>query len=156
MRMQASLLASAALTAEVDTLKQNLERSEQELGRAKKQLEEKEGKKYLVEYVYKKGAIAKNDRIDMAIAGATSEVATLKQALLEAEKKATTERTEREKYEAQVGKVRQELQVLMKKHESLELDSKTRASELAVAIENAKSAMAESQKALQELDEVKR
>ena len=46
MHMQASLLASAALTAEVDTLKQNLERSEKELGRAKKQLEEKEGKKY--------------------------------------------------------------------------------------------------------------
>ena len=48
MRMQASLLASAVLTAEVDTLKQNLERSERELERAKKQLEEKEGKKYLV------------------------------------------------------------------------------------------------------------
>ena len=48
MRMQASLLASAALTAEVDTLKQNLERSEQELGLAKKQLEDNEGKKYLV------------------------------------------------------------------------------------------------------------
>ena len=48
MHMQASLLASAALTAEVDTLKQNLEQSEQELGRAKKQLEDNEGKKYLV------------------------------------------------------------------------------------------------------------
>ena len=48
MRMQASLLASAALTAEVDTLKQNLDRSEQELRRAKKQLEDNEGKKYLV------------------------------------------------------------------------------------------------------------
>ena len=48
MRMQASLLASAVLTAEVDTLKQNLEQSEQELGLAKKQLEDKEGKKYLV------------------------------------------------------------------------------------------------------------
>ena len=47
MRVQASLLASAALTAEVDVLKQDLERSEQELGHAKKQLEEKEGKKYL-------------------------------------------------------------------------------------------------------------
>ena len=92
----------------------------------------------------------------MAIVGATSEVATLKQALLEAEKSATTERTEREKYEAEVGKVRQELQALMEKHESLELDSKTRASELAVAIENAKSAKAESQKTLQELDEVKK
>ena len=49
MRMQASLLASAALTAEVDTLKQNLERSKQELGVAKRQLEEMEGKKYLIE-----------------------------------------------------------------------------------------------------------
>ena len=48
MRTQASLLASAALTAEVDTLKQNLKKSEQELGRAKKKLEDKEGKKYLV------------------------------------------------------------------------------------------------------------
>ena len=92
----------------------------------------------------------------MAIVGATSEVATLKQALLEAEKRAATERTEREKYEAQVSKARQELQALMEKHESLELDSKTRASELAVAIENAKSAKAESQKTLQELDEVKK
>ena len=48
MQGQATLLASAALTAEVDTLKQNLEQSEQELGRAKKQLEDNEGKKYLV------------------------------------------------------------------------------------------------------------
>ena len=48
MRMQASLLASAALTAEVDTLKQILEQSKQELGLAKKQLEDKEGKKYLI------------------------------------------------------------------------------------------------------------
>ena len=37
------LLTSAALTAEVNTLKGNLERSENELGHAKKQLEEKEG-----------------------------------------------------------------------------------------------------------------
>ena len=41
--MQAALLTSAALTAEVNTLKKNLERSENELGHAKKQLEEKEG-----------------------------------------------------------------------------------------------------------------
>ena len=47
MRVQASLLASAVLTAEVDMRKQSLEKSERELGRAKKQLEEKEGKKYL-------------------------------------------------------------------------------------------------------------
>ena len=43
MGLQAALLTSAALTAEVDALKQNLERSESELGRAKKQLEDKEG-----------------------------------------------------------------------------------------------------------------
>ena len=36
MHVRATLLASAALTAEVDTLKQNLKQSEQELGRAKK------------------------------------------------------------------------------------------------------------------------
>ena len=41
--MQAALLTSAALTAEVNTLKENLERSENELGCAKKQLEDKEG-----------------------------------------------------------------------------------------------------------------
>ena len=44
MRMQASLLTSAALTAEVAALKQNFERSEKELGLAKRQLEENKGK----------------------------------------------------------------------------------------------------------------
>ena len=42
MGMQVALLTSVALTAEVNTLKQSLERSESELGRAKKQLEDKE------------------------------------------------------------------------------------------------------------------
>ena len=41
--MQVALLTSAALTAEVNALKQSLERSENKLGRAKKQLEDKEG-----------------------------------------------------------------------------------------------------------------
>ena len=40
--MQAALMTSAALTTEVDALKQSLERSKNELGRAKKQLEDKE------------------------------------------------------------------------------------------------------------------
>ena len=40
MRMQASLLTFAALTAEVTALKQDLEGSEKELGLAKRQLEE--------------------------------------------------------------------------------------------------------------------
>ena len=41
--LQAALLTSAALTAEVGALKQELERSEQELGCAKKKLQDKEG-----------------------------------------------------------------------------------------------------------------
>ena len=49
MRVQASLLSTAALTAEVGVLKQDLKRTEQELGLAKRQLEEKEGKRYLIE-----------------------------------------------------------------------------------------------------------
>src|SRR3954465_10476109 len=66
------------------------------------------------------------------------------------------EHTEQEKYAAQVGEVQQELQALMKKHESLELDSKTRESELAAALEDAKSAKAEAQKALQEVEAMKK
>ena len=42
--MQAALLTSAALTAEVNALKQSLERSENELVLARKRLEDKEGK----------------------------------------------------------------------------------------------------------------
>ena len=92
----------------------------------------------------------------MAIAGATSEVATLKQALSEAEKKMAAERTERDRLGAQVDEVQQERQALMKKHESLELESKAQASNLATALETAKSAKAEAQKALQEVEAMKK
>ena len=44
MRVQASLLTSATLTAEVGALKQDLEGSEKELGLAKRQLKENKGK----------------------------------------------------------------------------------------------------------------
>ena len=44
MHMQASLLASAALTAEVAVLKQDLKGSQDELSLAKRQLEENKGK----------------------------------------------------------------------------------------------------------------
>ena len=43
MGLQAALLTFAALTAEVNALKENLERSKNEFVRAKKQLEDKEG-----------------------------------------------------------------------------------------------------------------
>ena len=42
------------------------------------------------------------------------------------------------------------------KHESLELDSKTQASELAAALESAKSAKAQARKALQEIEAMKK
>ena len=67
----------------------------------------------------------RNDRIIFNFPGATTEVATLKQALCEAENKAAQERTERERQEARVGEVQQELQALVSKHEALERDSKT-------------------------------
>ena len=41
--MQVALLTSAAMTAEVNALKESLDQSESELGRAKKQLMDKEG-----------------------------------------------------------------------------------------------------------------
>ena len=44
MCMQASLLTSATLTTEVAALKQDLEGSKEELGLAKRQLEENKGK----------------------------------------------------------------------------------------------------------------
>ena len=92
----------------------------------------------------------------MNVPGATTEVATLKQALSEAENKAAKERTEREKQEARASEVQQELQALMKKHEALELDSKTRESELAAALESVNNANAEAQKALQEIEAMRR
>ena len=49
----------------------------------------------------------------MGIAGATTEVATLKEAVSAAECNAAAERTEREKQEARVAEVQQELQALM-------------------------------------------
>ena len=83
-------------------------------------------------------------------------MATLKEAVSKAKKSATLERTEREKQEARVAEVQQELQALVTKHEALELDSKTRESELAAALESAKSAKAEAQKALQEIQASKK
>ena len=87
----------------------------------------------------------------MRIAGATNKVVTLKEAVSKAESSAAAERTEQEKQEAWVAEVRQELQALVEKHESLERDSKTRESELASALESTKAAKAEAQKALQEI-----
>ena len=64
----------------------------------------------------------------MSIAGATNEVATLKEAVSAVERNAAAERAEREKQEARVAEVQQELQALVEKHKSLERDSKTQES----------------------------
>ena len=98
----------------------------------------------------------KINKDNMGIVGATNEVAALKEAVSAAEHSAAVERAEREKQEAQVAEVRQELNALVKKHKSLELDSKTRESELALALESAKATKAEAQKALQEIEAIKK
>ena len=77
----------------------------------------------------------RNDKDNMGTAGATNEVATLKEAVSAAERNAAAERAEREKQEARVAVVQQKLQALLEKHESLERDSKTRESELALALD---------------------
>ena len=58
MHMLASLLATAARTAEGAALKQDLERSENELGLTKRQVEESKGKQYLV-YILKINSVVK-------------------------------------------------------------------------------------------------
>ena len=50
MNKQASLLAAASHTTEVSGLKQKLERAEEELGQARKQLEDQQGMQWLAIY----------------------------------------------------------------------------------------------------------
>ena len=88
----------------------------------------------------------------MNLSGATTEVETLRKALSAVEDKAAKERIEREKQEARVGEVQQELEALAKKHESLELDSKTRELKLMRVLESVRSTKAEAHKTLQEID----
>ena len=92
----------------------------------------------------------------MAIVGATSEVATLKQALSEAEDKAALECKEHEKQDARVGEVQQELRDLGKKFESVEHDLKMKEAELAKALVSMKDAKAEAEKAQQEIQAAKK
>ena len=80
--------------------------------------------------------------------GTATEVAALKEALSTAEAKVDTERTEREKQDARVGEVQQELQELGQKFGSLEHDYKTQASELVKALQSTADAKVEAQKAL--------
>ena len=82
---------------------------------------------------------------------ATTEVASLKKALSEAEHKAALELKERKKQEARVGEVQEELQELGKKLESAERELKAKEAELAKALTNTKDAKAEAERAQQEI-----
>ena len=90
------------------------------------------------------------------VIGAMTEVASLRKALSEAEEKAAMERIEREKQNARVGEVQQELQELGKKFESLEHDLKLKESEHAKALVSVKEDKAEAEKAQQEIQAAKK
>ena len=78
-------------------------------------------------------------------------MAALKKALAEAEEKAAKEHAAREKHEARVSKIQQELQDAVKKYESLESDSRTQESELAKSHKSTQDARAEAQSTLWEI-----
>ena len=83
-------------------------------------------------------------------------MAALKKALVEAEDKAAKERAAREKHEARVGEAQQELQDAIERFESLERDCKAQESEFAKPRQSAQDARAEAQRALQEIDAMKK
>ena len=90
------------------------------------------------------------------VIGATIELASLKKALSEAEDKAALERKEREKQDARVGEVQQELRDLGKKFESMEHDLKMKEAELMKALVSMRDGKAEAEKAQQEIEEAKK
>ena len=84
----------------------------------------------------------------MIFAGAATEVEALKKALAEAEERASKEQATREKHEARVGEVQQELQGAVKKCKSLERNIMDQESELAKARQSTDDARIEAQGAL--------
>ena len=75
-------------------------------------------------------------------------MAALKKVLAEAEDKAAKERAAREKHEARVNEVQQELQDALRKCETLECDASAQETELAKARQSAETARNEAQGAL--------
>ena len=76
--------------------------------------------------------------------------------MAEAEERAVKEKAAREKYEARVGEVQQELQDAVKKCESLERQNADQESELAKARQRAQEARAKAQGALWDIQEAKK
>ena len=81
---------------------------------------------------------------------------TIKKALVTAEERAAKEQAAREKHEARVDEVQQELQDTVKKCESLERNIADQESELAKARQSAQDARVEAQGALQEIQEARK
>ena len=75
----------------------------------------------------------------------------LEKALAEAKERAVKEQATREKHEARVSEVQQELQDVLKKCESLERQNADQESELAKTRQSAQEAWTEAQGALQEI-----
>ena len=90
-------------------------------------------------------------KVPWNLLGAATEVETLKKALAKAEERAAKEQAAREKHEAKVGEVQQELQDAVKKCESLERNIADQETELAKARQSAQDARVEAQGALQEI-----
>ena len=85
-----------------------------------------------------------------------TEVEALKRAIAEAEKKAATKRTLREKHEARVIKAEQELQEAVSKCETLEQSLIEKESELTKARQATSDARGETQSALQGIREARK
>ena len=76
--------------------------------------------------------------------------------MAEAEERAAKEQTAREKHEARIGEVQQELQDAVNKYESLERQNADQESELARVRHSAEEDQAEAQSTLQEIQEAKK
>ena len=85
-----------------------------------------------------------------------TEVEALKRAVAEAEKKAATERTLREKHEARVIKAEQELQEAVSKCKTLEQSLTEKESELTKARQATSDAREETQSALHGIQEARK
>ena len=86
----------------------------------------------------------------------TSEVEALKSALAAAKKEADKEHTARQKHEARLDEVQQELTDAIRKCESLERKVSDQGSELATVLQGAKEARVEAQGAYQEIRKAKK
>ena len=86
----------------------------------------------------------------------TSEVEALKSALAAAKKEVDEERTARQKHEARLDEVQQDLTNAIKKCESVECKVSDQESDLTAALQSAKEARVEAQGAYQEIHEAKK